>query len=77
MKVKYVGDPRDGFAGPEQITHLGVTFKKGAWTTIADDHEFAGKFRNNETFVVQGALDHDGDGKKGGSAPKAADQPKG
>jgi hypothetical protein len=54
MRVRYIGDPSDQFAGPLGIEEGGMTFLKGQWATVDDDHARAEKFRNNPTFEVKG-----------------------
>lgn len=67
-KVTYIGtaDETDSF----DCTVFGLSFVKGEAVELAD---VPAKLRTNPTFdVADDPLDHDGDGRKGGSKPRAA-----
>ena len=71
MRARFVGDPNDGGGGPDEITVWGVPFVKGEWRAVTD-----GRFARHSHFETEGAasvdpFDHDGDGRPGGSLPKA------
>jgi hypothetical protein len=36
MKARFIGDPGDGFSGPETLTVFGVEFVKGEWAEVRD-----------------------------------------
>lgn len=36
---KYIGDPNDGFSGPEQVTRYGFTFRKNGPAVRIPDGE--------------------------------------
>lgn len=54
MKARFVGDPNDGFSGPQHLTCWGVEFVKGEWATVANV-----KFARHSHFEFDG----DGDGE--------------
>ena len=54
MKIRYIGDPANAFEGPAEITQYGVTFVKGEFIDLPDDHQYAQKFKGNQTFEVKG-----------------------
>ena len=68
MKVRYIGDPKDNFAGPPVIVYFGEVFQNGQWVTL-DDKDPQGatlrsKLAGNGTFEI--------DGKDADNAPEAA-----
>lgn len=70
MKARFIGDPNDGFGGPDVLTTYGVEFVKGDWTDLPADLSKAArdKLAHNSHFEVKvDPLDHDGNGRKGGS----------
>lgn len=69
MRVTYIGG---GDASDSVVcTVFGHDFPRGE---AVEMDAVPPKLRTNPTFVVEGdALDHDGDGKKGGDAPPAED----
>ncbi len=54
MRARYIGDPLDNFAGPDEIDYFGLAFKKGEWTKVPADFPKADKLRGNQTFEVEG-----------------------
>ena len=62
MKVRYIGtgDPSDD----RVCVVFGHTFEQGEWVDL---EEVPAKLVGNPTFEVGDPLDHDGDGRKGGS----------
>ncbi|MDH5328197.1 MAG: hypothetical protein OEY97_07775 [Nitrospirota bacterium] len=53
-KFKFIGDPHDGFSGPETVTKFGFTFRKnGPAVTIPEGEHgrrMAIKLRGNSHF---------------------------
>lgn len=86
MKAKFIGDPSDDFSGPKALTLFGRVFPKDRFVTIdGDDAEkvLAKLQANNHFEVGEGEapvaepaqispLDHDRNGKPGGSRSKEA-----
>lgn len=68
MKVRYIGDPKDNFAGPPVIVYFGEVFRKGEWTPLdendAETATLRTKIIGNGTFEV--------DAKGAENAPEAA-----
>lgn len=64
-KIRYIGsgDPTEDLS----TTAFGETFEKGRWHKLTPELEVLAA---NPMFEVTDPLDHDGDGKKGGSLPK-------
>lgn len=48
-KFTFVGDPKDGFSGPESIRVGGVDFPKGEAVTVDDD--LAAKLKGHSHFA--------------------------
>jgi len=65
MRVRFIGtdDPTDDRA----CVVFGLSFDKGEWVDL---DEVPPKLLTNPTFEVADPLDHDGDGRKGGSKPR-------
>lgn len=40
MRAKFVGDPSDGFSGPNVYSFRGVNFPKGKWVPLTDAETF-------------------------------------
>lgn len=66
MRARFVGDPRNGGDGPENLTHLGVAFTKGKWEPVSA--EVGSNLSNHTHFEVEAfngaepaAFDHDGE----------------
>ena len=85
MKARFIGDPAHDHEGPTRISLFGRVFPKGRFITIDGDdaaHALRKLSGNNHFEVAEGEgdaaetpkpdpLDHDRDGKKGGSRTKA------
>lgn len=54
-KVKFIGDPKDNFAGPERITVFGHPFRKNRFVDTPDD--IAKRAWDHPHFVVKGQPD--------------------
>lgn len=54
MKARFVGDPNDGFSGPDTLTVFDHDFVKGEWTPVRDK-----RFGNHSHFEFD--ADDDGD----------------
>lgn len=67
MKVRYIGDPKDNFAGPSTIDYFDHSFTKGEWIEVDDNDPETAKLRaklpGNGTFQV--------DAKDAENAPEA------
>jgi hypothetical protein len=67
MKFRFLGN----YTGDrDSITMGGVTFHDRAPSDVTDP-DLIERLKKNPEFHAVHALDHDGDGKKGGSKPKA------
>lgn len=55
VKVKFIGDPKDGFAGPERITVFGHPFRKNRYVDTPED--VAKRAATHPHFVVKGQPD--------------------
>lgn len=65
MEARFIGDPKYNGDGPATITVRGYTFEKGgAFVNVSSEALFAG---HSHFQTREGPLDHDCDGKKGGS----------
>lgn len=56
MEARFIGDPKDDFAGPKVINMYGVSFVKDAWTPLGDmKPEYVAKLEWNSHFEVRKA----------------------
>ena len=68
MEARFIGDPSEDGAGPRKVSFRGVEFIHSEWTDVPD--EIGAKLKGSNHYEVRGGpLDHDGDGKAGGSLP--------
>lgn len=65
MKFRFIGT----YSGAETIDAGGVTFTGREPAEVTNEATIR-RLRNHVEFEAVDALDHDGDGKKGGSLPK-------
>lgn len=59
MKARFVGDPSDGFSGPDSLTVYGVAFTKGEWASVPS--ALGEKFANHSHFEVDADADGEDD----------------
>ena len=64
-RIVYGGDPNNGGEGPAAVFHRGVLFHRGVPVDAPDD--VATALAGNSHFRVADPLDHDADGRRGGS----------
>ncbi len=60
MKARFIGDPNDGFSGPDIMTMWGVEFAKGEWVKVMDP-----RFARHNHFEVEGGVSLSADPEDG------------
>ena len=51
MRARFIGDPSDGFSGPQTITVWGHEFTKGEWCDVTTD-----KFARHSHFEFEAVV---------------------
>ena len=55
-RYRFIGDPNDGFSGPDRMTWCGIEFSRDEWASV-DDPAMAEKLDGNSHFECDDASD--------------------
>lgn len=76
-RYRFIGDPLDGFDGPDRFTWMGVEFSRDEWAEVSDPFMVA-KLDGHSHYERDddGEADEPADGDAPVSAPKKRGRPK-
>jgi hypothetical protein len=55
MKFRFIGDPKNGFSGPDAFEKFGLNFSRSEWTDV-DDPVFVAKLLGSDHYEHAGAF---------------------
>ena len=72
-RYRFIGDPLDGFDGPDRFEWMGVEFSRDEWADVSDPFMIA-KLDGNSHFEREDEASDDGD--EPAQAPKKRGRPR-
>ena len=72
-RYRFIGDPRDGFDGPDRFTWMGVEFSRDEWADVSDPFMLA-KLDGHSHYEREDEASDEGD--EPAQAPKKRGRPR-